>query len=112
MSTAEFTNRLTVEEALEAWRVSGLTPERGAHSHDRHRKCACVLEALASLAGFAHWRDFGRQQYGQEYTVGFMHGFDDIGRLDTDTDRYRQGYADGQAIAAAVFGEGASHGDE
>lgn len=106
------TRRITVEEVRAAYRKTGLRPWRGAF-HYEDEKCACALGAVFFATG-------GKRKgmlalYAEEvtehlkldefYQAGFIKGFDNQ-RAIGDEPYYLLGYTDGQACAAAVFGEG------
>ena len=95
--------RITPAEVKAAYEKTGLDPLRfltGPVSN-----CGCPIAALWVAAGEPDHdpMSWAKEQYGFRYTNGFVAGVDDVvyGRwLD------KTGYTDGQAVAAAVFGEG------
>lgn len=105
--------RITVDEVLEAYRKTGLVPERGAYYKEG---CACGLGVILFAAGAD--MNVGDDSLNAEvekllgiddsYRVGFVRGFD--GKLPLPNRENQAvfdiGYTDGQACAAAVFGEG------
>lgn len=101
--------RITVEEVLEAYRVTGMKPMR-RYTIIRNQCAGCAIGALAVASGVPSeldciydWRD---KMFGASYVKGFMNSFDDT-PPSMSNEQYNQGYADGQAVAAAVFQEGA-----
>jgi len=102
------TRRITVEEVLEAYRVTGVTPGRGS------MKC-CAMGAVLRSDGYEMDAplDSGDKPpalavFGEAYGCGFTQAFDGcVGNPDRwrnkDLERWKEGFADGQAVAAAVF---------
>lgn len=101
--------RITVEEVLEAYRVTGMKPSKGTYCIGLDSNpCGCAMGALAIAAGIcpgmALVGNWSIEQFGQPYSDAFEDGFDGKVRRFTNK-RAKQGYADGQAAAAAVFQE-------
>ena len=102
--------RISVEEVVQAYKVTGLKPKRGDFGIDG-LPC-CGIGAIGAKAGHASpWerRLYAMDAFGAGYVHGFAHGFDgyefSIENLKEDhIQRYTEGYADGQAAAIAVFG--------
>lgn len=97
--------RITPEEVVEAYRVTGLKPARKKIYGDT---CRCGLGVMAAYADSpVHPYDWANDEYGVPYVDGFFKGFDgwDTAGISEDwNDREWQGYEDGQKCATAVFG--------
>lgn len=99
--------RITPEQVVEAYKVTGLKPCR-VWTTPTGGEC-CGMGAIAVAAGTADhpllWAD---GIYGHQYRLGFTFGFDDYGQNwrqeEPRNADFDSGYADGLAAAAAVFG--------
>lgn len=100
---SEYTNELTVEEALQAYRELGLKPQR----HTVHGDNCCVVGAIGRKIGGECPYDSFEKKYGQQYMRGILHGFDGDWSSSSygEHERYRSGYYRGKEIAEAVFKE-------
>jgi len=111
------TRRITVEEVLEAARKSKLRLRRGS-MYRSDFKCACaqgviliadgVDEEVVNTKGYL----LMNERYGYPYAANFRNAFDDYNHRemfynddwdDEERERAILGFADGQAVAAAVF---------
>jgi len=102
--------RLTVEEAVDAYKQTGLKPCRHIYTdYDSH---ACAVGAIAAVAhdgpcsgGIAlAWAE---RVFNRYYLAGFTNGFDDVVPRKKEVWRSKQfilGYQDGLLVAEAVFG--------
>jgi len=102
------TRRITVEEVLEAYRVTGIAPGKGD-------MMCCAMGAVLRAEGHdmeAHMlsdeEPVAFTLFGEPYGCGFTQAFDGVeGNPDRwhngDLERWKAGFADGQAVAAAVF---------
>lgn len=100
------TRRISVADVLEAYRTTGLKPERG-HAHVTQKKC-CPIGALGLIAG-VHERDrygWADRKFGNEYVNGFLAGFDETNSSASRDEQTESaiGFRDGIAAATAVFG--------
>jgi hypothetical protein len=95
------TRRITVEEVLEAYRVTGLKPVRGSTTIVDGR--CCPIGALLE-SKFIQDSLGSDERFGREYGMGFVSGFDDCPSGRFKSPRFDDGYADGRAAAEAVFG--------
>lgn len=103
--------RITVEEVLEAYRVTGLVPRRGTYCMTIFgARCGCAVGALGAANSIAveNLSCWAGELYGTEYLAGFLNGFDKEIYVVEESDEILAGYADGQAVAAAVFPQGAT----
>jgi hypothetical protein len=111
------TRRITVEEVLEAARKANIRLRRGT-MYDRQKHCGCAQGALLLAEGFddEYVNTKGylaiNERYGYPYAANFRNAFDDYNHREmfycddwTTEERERAilGFADGQAVAAAVF---------
>ena len=105
--------RISVATVQEAYRQTGLIPTRRLTYGNGF---ACPIAAVAAARSFTErgepW-DFGHLVsylgLSSSYTLGFMHSFDEIERLERPAyPQYLVGYEDGQAAAAALFPTAAS----
>jgi hypothetical protein len=106
--------RITIEEVEEAYRVRGLEPTDWTYLEEDAEQADCfgvLAPAGLDCNGIHAW---ACAEFGNEYRGGFVHGFDRerpkkarwadlVKQSATDRERYDQGFADGQAVAAAVF---------
>ena len=112
--------RITAEEVLEAYRVTGLKPERDISILKVDgRWCGCAMMAFAIVkkvvqlqrmkcAGAADMEMLNAMQasgFHVKYLIGFARGFDGKRQSKCCKER-RLGYSDGRAAAQAVFAEG------
>jgi hypothetical protein len=115
--------RITVDEVKAAYEKTGLKPKRGQYiSHDK--TCGCAIGALVLAEGIdasancgAMATDYAERVFGENYRVGFVHGFDARDKdyrkrhckfpTDEGQCEYDDGFNDGRAVAAAIFGESA-----
>ena len=106
--------RITVEDVKAAYEKCRLAPVRGMFRDWEpfpSRVCGCCAQsALAAAAGLDIRRcspgkiaDWAADEYGANYAQSFRHGFDGLAMHQVSDDA--QGYADGVAVAAAIFGE-------
>jgi hypothetical protein len=102
------TRRITVEEVLEAYRVTGILPCIGTYCTNKG-EMACAIGALAIAAGSVrrgpvayHW---ATEEFGSDYVHGFVAGFDDEGFDDgrRENTRAAEGFEDGDSVRKAVF---------
>ena len=106
------TRRITVEEVLEAYRVTGLKPKQHIH-FDGGSGCACAIGAIAVSSGcepsYYEVVEWGNVHLACDYRAGFMQGFDGdrMGVIGSQLHDYCEGYADGTAVREAVFNQGA-----
>ena len=95
------TRRITLEAASAAYERQGLNPRAGV-TLDLEKRCACPIAALALDAGAkeepSQWAD---REYGPDYVIGFMCGFDGWCRSSLD-DGEEEGFDDGEALALAL----------
>jgi hypothetical protein len=98
-------NRVTAEQVLEAYRVTGIQP-------CRRNPYNCALGALAQQNKEHYLHDYVVPLYGESYKWGFFDGFDgrEAGSLyaqsvEQDLTRYDEGFEDGTKAANAVFGD-------
>lgn len=113
-------NRITPEQVVEAYRVTGLKPVREDWI-TLDNKCGCALTACMLHSGYSIDSinaDIEQccepvpeevLQLDNRYVIGFVRGFDSgddptIGWHDDDAKALGLGYADGTAAAKAVFG--------
>lgn len=113
-------NRITPEQVVEAYRVTGFVPVRGAfikrdNPNDNCQMCGATAVAVAEKK--VHWLDLLNDSSGRRerdigaalgldewYLCGFTAGFDGIGRVNSfNYEAFITGYSDGRAAAAAVF---------
>jgi hypothetical protein len=106
-------NRITPEEVVEAYRKTGLTPERtGMDWFSEDGKCGCGATAVMK----ARNPDFCNStlKFGdaiellgvsRPYLRGFVVGFDGLSPIDMDLQEYAQGYQDGVDSCRAAFQE-------
>lgn len=100
--------RITPEEVLEAYRVTGMEPCRGVFGDDKH---GCALSALyRAERGNSRWL-FASQLCDKlglnaHYMSGFIRGWDGKSQIASVDGDALCGYEDGVACARAVFGEG------
>lgn len=99
------TRRITVEEVLEAYRVTGLKPIQGNFYHSDG--CCCAIGAVAISSGakrgcgaVCRWAETHLHPL---YINGFLAGFDEDCARDFSSKQFTQGYADGTAVREAVF---------
>lgn len=107
-------NRIKPEEVVEAFKSTGLTPERGNYfSHG----CACGLGAVYAAKHITLNKVYNADddliishdlddEYGISYRIGFVNGFDgsphvfdvqQFSRQKYVEEEYRAGYEDGKA---------------
>jgi len=103
--------RITVDEIKEAYKATGLTPARNTWG-ESGSGCACGLGVLAVAAGvpiddLCSDVVYDTINLDEFYGLGFTNGFDGNTRLGALSHRpgFNQGYDDGAAAAAAIFGE-------
>jgi hypothetical protein len=105
--------RITVEEIREAYQRTGLKPVRRTwrawNNQTMQLECCCAMTALASCDGVdAHQSstgaiiDWGDRKFGSLYCFSFREGFDGFAAASFHS---KEGYEDGRAVAAAIFGE-------
>lgn len=99
--------RITPEEVLAAYhRHPEIKPARDCYCFDCE---ACAIGVLF-VDGYGipenddTVENWAQIEFGASYESGFVSGFDDGEVMDRGDD-WQQGYADGRAVAAAVFGE-------
>ena len=103
--------RITISEVLAAYEKCGLKPRR---SITIKHGCACPVGALyAAAVNLPPYQadssgmsaiGWAESRFGLGYIGGFMEGFDN--KYESAwTREEKQGYADGVAVAAAIFGE-------
>jgi hypothetical protein len=118
--------RILVSDVLAAYKATGLKPSQQCGSRWAGEGMACGLGAVAAATidvpqwkGHAlfSWRvEWLAERLGlkSSYVYGFADSFDGDDRTPHDSftwwdeEEYDQGYADGQAAAAAVFAEAKS----
>jgi hypothetical protein len=98
--------RITVDEVKAAYEKTGLKPTRGEYIYGRF--CACAMGALAVANGvpcdYDAARSWAFSQYGADYCNAFANGFDSKSPWGCD-EVHEAGQADGELVAAAIFGE-------
>lgn len=98
--------RITVDEVKEAYAKTGLKPVRDTKEYLEcvHLNKGCPVDALLVSAGGREECDHStiakRLRVNASYLCCFVRGVDGSG-FSTRT----KGYADGRAVAAAIFGE-------
>ena len=111
--------RITPEMVLAAYEFSGIGPARGTFCKMENGKlCGCALVALWLMRerdaqdsepplNPQRWTQWSIEEYGEHYRNGFANGWDCKGHepIERTPADYANGYTDGQACAAAVFGE-------
>lgn len=101
--------RITPEMVKAAYAKTGLQPARYLY-YSGPAGVACALCACAAEKGpppddeFLRWA-IRVLDVTPVYASGFVRGFDGDGYWGTN-ESYKQGYADGRAVAAAIWGEG------
>ena len=96
--------RITPDEALDAYRVTGLRPVFGRYADGD--TCGCPLVALKHRItgdgfGVLDWAD---EIFGKWYTIDFIVGVDATG--DNIGRHLTEGYADGRAVRQAIIEAG------
>ena len=106
--------RITVSEVQAAYKKTGLSPRRGVYVLCGQSQCGCPITALYCIqpviVGSVQSEDvrfWANARYGPEYHSGFVDAVDGkdeesrrmVGR------RYDDGFADGRAVASAIFDE-------
>lgn len=105
MSEQEFTNRISPEMVVEAYRVTGLKPCRWLVDCGDECCGVGVVQARDGIPGDERHQKCC-EKYGVPYTHGFQDGFDGqptLPQFSSNRERYIQGHADGVAAAAVVF---------
>ena len=99
--------RITVEEVLEAYRVTGMKPVQG--NFFRSDGCCCAIGAVAISRGTPRTSEgvcgWAETMLHAAYLDGFIGGFDGAVREESLGVEHDQGYADGTAVREAVFGK-------
>lgn len=107
--------RITPSMVVEAYEMTGIEPKRGTFAeyskgYAADKPCAgCALTALYLLENEGKSpnggdiRDWAEEQFGFQYTCGFIFGYDDKVPSWTSADDFREGYDDGEAAAAVIF---------
>ena len=109
--------RISVEEVQAAYAATGIKPERtNVYPNDFVESPGCCgIGVLSEVRGLprdgSRYKTFNAE-YGEPYRVGFTNGFDGYRRPTVvqlrkskllDTQRYYEGFEDGQRCATAVF---------
>lgn len=96
--------RITVEEVKAAYAKTGMEPRRRTPYGNG---ACCAMRALSMAAGSRYCHYWGWDNFGEDYTTGFIHGFDGEVSFSCrlSSERYAIGEQDGLAVAAAIFGE-------
>jgi hypothetical protein len=105
--------RITVEEVVEAFKVTGLKPKPGSYfdkerNEDKFIECACGLGALFKAGNPEEGEDSLDVTHhfdnllGSSYRLGFVHGFDGIPPQGTLSVEYMAGYDIGNASREAL----------
>ena len=100
--------RITVDEVRAAYAKCGMKPLRGGWITPDGCCCPQVALLLSEFPDSIDWMDFitpAAQQWGSGYAEGFRNGVDGAKNLNCEHDGYRQGFIDGVAVAAAIFGD-------
>jgi len=113
-------NRITAEQVVEAYKVTGYRPARKTMwSKTNKGDCACALVACSAAKVYplkneeTDWEHYLCQtlEIERTYMLGFISGFDGYTQAVALMDEVaKEGYADGLAAAAAVFGVGSTEG--
>ena len=94
--------RITVDEVLAAYRVTGMKPCRGSALCEEDKTCALGALCLRDTGSRSTVYDWAAEHFGDKYSAQFLAGFD----YEPPGYKIRSiGFRDGQAAAAAVFAE-------